>query len=118
MKKILVLLVIIFSLAACKEESNASIWKIGGKHGMSNIIFDQEQAEAIKICSDFYKDIGFSTNVNVDYDGKTFFGLIEGLCITLHAKKVRIRFATPSSGKRAAGTFEVLPNYDLSTIPY
>ena len=98
---------IILSLFSCSEKPDHSQpWKIGGKHGMSNVIVNQENAANVKICSDYYKDIGFSTNINVDYDGETYFGLIEGLCITLHAKKIRIRFATPSSGKRAEGTFE------------
>ena len=96
-------------LFSCNEKPDYSqLWKIGGKHGMSNVIVDQDKATDVKICSDYYKDIGFSTNVNVDYDDKTYFGLFEGLCITLNAKKIRIRFATPSSGKRAEGTFEIL----------
>lgn len=100
---------IILSLFACKEApDNTQIWKIGGKHGMSKVIINQDEAADIKICSDKYKDIGFSTNINIDYDDKTYFRLIEGLCITIHAKKVRVRFATPSSGKRAEGTFEIL----------
>jgi len=75
---------------------------------MAKVIVDLEHAADIKVCADKYKDIGFSTNINVDYDSQTYFRLIEGLCITLNAKKVRVRFATPSSGKRAEGTYEIL----------
>ena len=109
MIKISLFAVIVLCLFACKETiDNKQPWKIGGKHGMSSVILNQDKATDIKICSDRYKDIGFSTNINVDYDDQTYFRLIEGLCITLHAKKIRIRFATPSSGKRAEGTFEIL----------
>jgi len=75
---------------------------------MSKVIIDEESSKQVKICSDKYKNIGFPVNVNIDYDDETYFGLIEGLCITVNAKKIKIRFATPSSGKRAEGTFEVL----------
>ena len=109
MIKLSLFTIIILSLFACKETvDNTQPWKIGGKHGMSKVIFDQDKAADIKICSDKYKDIGFSTNINVDYDDQTYYRLFEGLCITLQARKVRIRFATPSSGKRAEGTFEIL----------
>ena len=109
MLKLIYILLFCLSLLSCAEKPDHSKpWKIGGKHGMSNVIVNQAKAMDVKICSDYYKDIGFSTNINIDYDDQTFFGLIEGLCITVHAKKVRIRFATPSSGKRAEGTFEIL----------
>jgi len=100
---------IVLSISACTEVSeNIQPWNIGGDHGVAKVIVDLDSAKNIKICSDKYKNIGFATNINIDYDDKTYFRLIEGLCITIHAKKVRVRFATPSSGKRAEGTFEIL----------
>ena len=109
MIKLSFLVTICLSVCACNDVSdNTELWKIGGKHGMSKIIFEEDQPVDIKICSDKYKDIGFSTNINIDYDDKTYYGLMEGLCITINAKKVKVRFAAPSSGKRAEGTFEIL----------
>lgn len=109
MKNLTIPVFICLWLFACQDTSeNKQPWKIGGKHGMSNIIFDQEQAADIKICADKYKDIGFSTSINIAYDENIYYRLIEGLCITIQAKKVRVQFATPSSGKRAEGTFEIL----------
>lgn len=100
---------LILSLFACKGASkNIQPWNIGGKDGVAKMIVDLDKAADIKVCSDKYKNIGFSTNINIDYDDKTYFRLIEGLCITVNAKKVMVRFATPSSGKRAEGTFELL----------
>jgi len=109
MMKPWIYILIVFCLLACKGESeNIQPWNIGGKHGVAKMIVDLDKAVDIKVCSDKYKNIGFSTNINIDYDDKTYFRLIEGLCITIHAKKVMVRFATPSSGKRAEGTFEIL----------
>jgi len=106
-KSIFTIIILIF--CSCNDNSkNLQVWEIGGKHGMSKVIFEQDQAADIKFCSDKYKDIGFSTNINIDYDENTYYRLFEGLCITINAKKVRVRFATPSSGKMARGTFEIL----------
>ena len=107
--KNILLACVVLVLMGCEDDlNNVQLWKIGGKHGMSKVILNQENTAEVKICADKYKDIGFSTNINVDFDQETYFGLHEGLCITLNAKKIRIRFATPSSGKRAEGTFEIL----------
>ena len=104
-----IFIIFILIIFACNDKpKNIHVWEIGGKHGMSKVIFEQDQPETLKVCSDKYKDIGFSTNINIDYDGKIYYGLLESLCITIKAKKIRVRFATPSSGKRAQGTYEVL----------
>ena len=109
MVRLCIFVLIILALISCQETSdNKQPWKIGGDYGMSKIIVNQDEATDVKICSDKYKDIGFSTTINIHYDGKTYYRLIEGLCVTIHAKKASVRFATPSSGKRAEGTFEIL----------
>ncbi len=94
-------------LIACKNESSQQ-WEIGGHFPMKRVLVDLDQPKDIKICSDEYKNIGFPVNVNIDYDDQRYYGLIEGLCITVRAKKLTVKFATPSSGKKARGTFEIL----------
>ena len=94
-------------LVGCEKDLSQK-WQIGGKSPMISTLVDIEEPKKIKICSDEYKNIGFPINVNIDYDDKSYYGLIEGLCITVLAKKLTVRFATPSSGKMAKGTFEIL----------
>ncbi|MBT8123736.1 MAG: hypothetical protein KJO81_02805 [Gammaproteobacteria bacterium] len=110
MSKIFLLILVGFAICACTNEPKNKIhdWQIGSNSSISKVIFEQDEAARVKVCSDEYKDIGFSTNINIDYDENTYFRLIEGVCITIKAKKIRVRFATPSSGKRARGTFEIL----------
>lgn len=109
MIRICIFVFVVLSLFACEDvKDNSQPWKISSSDGMFKTIINADEAVDVKICADKYKNIGFATNVNVHYDGKTYYRLIEGLCITLHAKQVRLRFATPSSGKRAEGTFEIL----------
>ncbi len=110
MPKIFLLILVCFVICACINEPKKEIhnWQIGSNTSVSKVIFEQSEAARVKVCSDKYKNIGFSTNINIDYDDNTYFRLIEGVCITVKAKKIRVRFATPSSGKRAEGTFEVL----------
>ncbi len=110
MNKLSLFVLLCFAIAACNDTSknNIQAWQIGGKQSMSNTIFDEDEPENIKICVDEYKDIGFSTTINIHYDDNIYHQLFKGLCITVNAKKVKVRFATPSSGKMARGTFEVL----------
>ena len=103
---------IVIILFACKKD-NSLPWQIGGDLPMSKVVVDVDQPKHIKICSDEYKNIGFPINVNISYDDQKYYGLIEGLCITLHAKKVTVKFATPSSGKMAKGTYEVIESKKL-----
>ncbi len=110
MSKLFLLILVSIVTSACINEPKKNIqdWQIGSNTSVLKVIFEQDEAARVKVCSDEYKDIGFSTNINIDYDDNTYFRLIEGVCITIKAKKITVRFATPSSGKRARGTYEVL----------
>lgn len=111
MKKIilsraLIILALIFLLAAC--EDNAQIWKLGKDQPMKKTLVELSAPKNIKICADEYKHISFPLVLHVDYDDNRYYGLIEGVCITVHAKILKVKFANPSSGKVAIGTFEIL----------
>lgn len=75
---------------------------------MSKTLTELDEPKNIKICSDQYKQISFPLHLHIDYDDQRYYGLIEGLCITVNARKVEVKLATPSSGKMARGTFEIL----------
>lgn len=110
MYKLSLFLFLFFAMVACSDTSNNNIqtWQIGGQQSMLKTIFEQDEPKNIKICADEYKDIGFSTTINIHYDDNIYHQLLVGLCITVNAKKVKVLFATASSGKMARGTFEIL----------
>jgi len=105
--KFLVCFLGITFLVACNEK-NTKEWKLGKDQPMSKVLVDVDSPKRIKICSDKYKHISFPLVLHVDYDDKRYYGLLEGVCITVNAKKLRVKFANPSSGKAARGTFEIL----------
>ena len=94
-------------LFGCKNDA-AQEWQIGKGFPMRKTLVELDEPRNIKICSDEYKHIGFPINLHIDYDDQRYYGLIEGLCITVNAKVVKVKIATPSSGKMARGTFEIL----------
>lgn len=99
-------ILVIGLLIGCNDRSQP--WQLGGDMPMSKTLAELDEPKNIKICSDKYKHISFPLSLHIDYDEQRYYGLIEGLCITVNAKKVKVKFATPSSGKMAQGTFEIL----------
>ncbi len=93
-------------LVGCND--NLIHWQIGGNLAKHKILVESQELRDIKVCSDEYKNIGFPVHLNIKYDQNTYYGLLEGLCITVRAKTVKLEFASPSSGKMARGTFEIL----------
>ena len=106
LRQALIIIAVIYSLTAC--EDNVQTWRIGKDQPMSKILVELDMPKNIKICSDEYKHISFPLVLHVDYDDNRYYGLLEGVCITVHAKKLSVKFANPSSGKMARGTFKVL----------
>jgi len=106
-RKSLICIILVSLLIGCSKDSGIR-WEIGGNQAKHKILVESEVLQNIKLCSDKYKNIGFPVHLNVHYDEKTYFGMLEGVCITVRAKKVKVTFATPSSGKVAIGTFEIL----------
>jgi hypothetical protein len=104
---LLVMIVFTSLLLACNEK-HATFWQIGGNLAKHKTLVNSNQLKKVKVCSDYYKNIGFPVHLNIHYDDKIYYGLLEGLCITVQAKKVDVRFANPASGKVAKGTFEIL----------
>ena len=105
--QIVIIFISIILFTACKEDNSQS-WVIGKDQPMSKVLVDVDTPKKIKICSDEYKHISFPLVLHVDYDDSRYYGLLEGVCITVNAKKLRVKFANPSSGKVARGTFEIL----------
>ena len=73
---------------------------------------------AILICGSDHFSAGFESDIrdmyvlltdNLQYDDDNiYYGLLEGVCITVRAKTLKVKFANPSSGKVAYGTYEIL----------
>ena len=95
-------------LSACEEPSNAQIWKIGKDQPKSKVLLESEIPKIIRFCSDEYQHISFPLTLHVIYDDQKNYNLLEGVCIIVEAKVLKVEFANPSSGKMARGTFEVL----------
>ena len=106
--QITILVTSVFILLSCNDNANVMQWRIGKDQPKSKTLLELDSPKNIKICSDEYKHISFPLVLHVIYDDKKYYGLLEGVCITVHAKTLKVKFANPSSGKMARGTFEIL----------
>jgi hypothetical protein len=95
-------------LSACGKPNNAQQWLIGKDKPKSKVLLEADTPKKIRFCSDQYSHISFPLTLHVIYDDNKYYGLLEGACITVQAKFLKVKFANPSSGKMARGTFEVL----------
>lgn len=102
------MVVVMLMLSACEKPSNAQIWKIGKDQPKSKVLLESDIPKKIRFCSDEYKHISFPLTLHVIYDGQKYYNLLEGVCIIFEAKMLKVKFANPSSGKMARGTFEIL----------
>jgi len=106
--KVSIFIGLICMLCACEKHDNSQVWQIGKDQPKSKTLLELDSPKKIKICSDEYKHISFPLVLHVIYDDKKYYGLLEGVCITVHAKTLKVKFANPSSGKMARGTYEIL----------
>lgn len=96
-------------LTACEQPiDNSQNWLIGKDQPMKKTLLELDAPKNIRFCSDKYKHISFPLVVHVVYDDNIYYGLLEGVCITVRAKTLKVKFANPSSGKVAYGTYEIL----------
>lgn len=95
-------------ITACQEpgeEWNISVGQGGKKQA---IIVDESEPTEVKVCLDQKGGSGYPISVVAQFDDDKYPGMLEGQCMFFKGKKVVLRFGTPSSGKYAKGTYEII----------
>ena len=97
-----------FIITACEEPGEE--WNISvGKGGEKQVILvDESEPTEVKVCLDKKGGSGYPISVVAQFDNDKYPGMLEGQCMYFKGKKVVLRFGTPSSGKFAKGTYEII----------
>ena len=85
-------------------------WKItvGMDKPKEQVFVDSDQSQEVMICLDKKGGSGYPTTVVAKYDDGRYAGMLQGQCMFFVGKRVSVKFATPSSGKYATGTYKVI----------
>ena len=106
--RLLIVAFLPFVITACEEpgeEWNISVGKGGDKQV---VLVDGGEPTEVKVCLDEKGGSGYPISVVAQFDDDKYPGLLEGQCMFFKGKKVVLRFGTPSSGKYAKGTYEII----------
>ena len=104
--------ILIFTIAtsvSCNYEPGES-WRItvGLDTSKEKVLYQGEQPKEVRVCLDKKGGSGYPTRVLTKYDDQRYVGMLEGQCMFFKGNTVAVRFANPSSGKFANGTYKVM----------
>ena len=85
-------------------------WRItvGKDKPKEHVFVDGDEPQEVMICLDKKGGSGYPTTIIGKYDDQKYAGMLEGQCMFFIGKRVSVKFATPSSGKYAEGTYKVI----------
>ncbi len=72
------------------------------------VFVDGDVPQEVRICLDKLGGSGYPTRVAAKYDNDRYLPMLTGQCMFFIGKRVSVKFASPSSGKYAAGTYKVI----------
>lgn len=105
--RVLILGAAILILPACSDKSQ--LWKIGGDQPTKKLtLIDSQDEQTIKVCLHEKGGSGYPITLVIDHDDEKYAGVLLGQCLRFEAKKVVVRFGTPSAFKFANGSYEIL----------
>ena len=107
--KTLILIFIITLSTSCNYEPDQS-WRItvGLDTSKEKILYQGDGPKEVRVCLDKKGGSGYPTRVLTKYDDQRYVGMLEGQCMFFKGNTVAVRFANPSSGKYANGTYKVM----------
>ena len=107
--KTLILFFIIALSTSCNYETSQS-WRItvGLDTSKEKILYQGDRPKEVRVCLDKKGGSGYPTRVLTKYDDQRYVGMLEGQCMFFTGNTVAVRFANPSSGKYANGTYKVM----------
>lgn len=106
LKKALLILAMI-AVSGCQDYGDPWRITVGKDKPKEHVFVDGNEPHEVMICLDKKGGSGYPTTIVAKFDEEKYPGMIEGQCMFFTGNRVSVRFATPSSGKYAEGTFKV-----------
>ncbi|MFK7794673.1 MAG: hypothetical protein AB8B89_04930 [Gammaproteobacteria bacterium] len=97
-------------LYGCHDSDLGEPWRITvGLDVPKEMIFvDGDITQEVRICLNTMGGSGYPTRVSARYDDERYTPMLVGQCMFFKGKRVSVKFANPSSGKYASGTYKVI----------
>lgn len=97
-----------FLLVGCQETGEEWYITFGKGKPKEQVLLDGGDVREVKVCLDKKGGSGYPTTVVAQFDDQSYAGMLRGQSMFFKGKRVAVRFGTPSSGKFAKGTYEII----------
>lgn len=108
LQRLLVVAFLPFLVMACQEPGQEWHITVGKGKPKEQVLYEGQEASEVKICLDKKGGSGYPIAVVAEFDDEFYGGMLVGQCMFFTGKRVAVRFGTPSSGKYAKGTYEII----------
>jgi|GEM_PF-2685588 len=95
-------------LYGCHESGEPWRITVGLDKPKEFVFIDGDISKEVRICLDKKGGSGYPTRVAAKYDNDKYVPMLTGQCMFFTGKRVSVKFANPSSGKYAEGTYKVI----------
>lgn len=103
------LVFILLMVSGCHDYGEPWRITVGKDKPKEQVFVDGDEPQEVMICLDKKGGSGYPTTIVGKFDDEKYAGMLVGQCMHFIGKRVSVKFATPSSGKYAEGTFKVIP---------
>ncbi len=105
--KVILIFILVF-LSGCHDYGDPWRITVGKDKPKEHVFVDGDEPQEVMICLDKKGGSGYPTTIVGKFDDEKYAGMLVGQCMNFIGKRVSVKFATPSSGKYAEGTFKVI----------
>lgn len=106
-KNVLIALLLLL-LYGCHELGESWRITVGLDKPKEMVFVDGDTPKEVRICLDTMGGSGYPTRVSARFDDERYTPMLVGQCMFFVGKRVSVKFANPSSGKYASGTYKII----------
>ena len=106
--RLLIIALLPLLLLGCQKELPQWHITVGKGKPKEQVLYEGDASKEVKICLDGKGGSGYPTTVVASFDDDFYGGMLVGQCMYFSGQRVAVRFGTPSSGKYAKGTYEII----------
>ena len=108
LSKNVLLVSLLLLLYGCHDLGQSWRITVGLDKPKEMVFVDGDNPKEVRICLDTMGGSGYPTRVSARFDDEKYTPMLVGQCMYFTGKRVSVKFANPSSGKYATGTYVVM----------
>ncbi len=106
-KKVILIFIVVL-VSGCHDSGEPWRITVGLDKPKEQVFVEGDQPQEVMIYLDKKGGSGYPTTIVGKFDDQKYAGMLVGQCMFFEGKRVSVKFATPSSGKYAEGTYKVI----------